>query len=174
MAEVCDLMRMVGWHYVRYITSISLPSNSFVLQFPTCRKPWFSLRNFVMSSPPLGSPVTYWMTGWLECVQRPYSLPFLGAVFFFGLSISRLICFSSPLWIVTVTLIFAAKEELRWSIRNEELALLQKPNILQFFISFPALWCKQHFPELTVHVISSVLPVFPGTVCISNLFVGWI
>lgn len=109
MAEVCDLMRMVGWHYVRYITSISLPSNSLVLQFPTCRKPWFSLRNFVMSSPPLGSPVTYWMTGWLECVQRPYSLPFLGAVFFFGLSISRLICFSSPLWIVTVTLIFAAK-----------------------------------------------------------------
>lgn len=174
MAEVCDLMRMVGWHYVRYITSISLPSNSFVLQFPTCRKPWFSLRNFVMSSPPLGSPVTYWMTGWLECVQRPYSLPFWGqfsslgfrlvvwfvSVHRYGLSLSRS---SLP-----------QKEELRWSIRNEELALLQKPIILQFFISFPALWCKQHFPELTVHVISSVLPVFPGTVCISNLFVGWI
>ena len=87
------------------ITSVSSPLGSLLLQFPTCRKPWFSQRYFVTSPTPLGSPITYWITGWLECVQRPYNWPL--AEFFFSLLISRLICFSSPLWIVTVTLIFA-------------------------------------------------------------------
>ena len=79
-----------------------LPLISFVLHVPTCRKACFSFKKWSTFMSPSGLPVTYWTTGWLECVHRPNSCPRSDLA-----TICCLICFSSPLWIVTVRLIFA-------------------------------------------------------------------
>ena len=117
-AEVGNL----GLRYFRFYAIVFLPSSSLVLQLPISRRAWFSHKHFATSSPSsLGSPIAYWMTGWFECVHRPYSWPCEDFFFFaIGPTISCRIRFSSPLWIVTVTLIFDTKSEKQasWRTRN--------------------------------------------------------